>query len=873
MIETINPYNKKNILVVCASECIEKWFDPGLLCNNVELFEKNNIKPKKTPYKVLKVFSGKDLLGIKYTQLLPYIEPIENKGSAFRVVSADFVTTKEGTGIVHLAPTFGADDFLVAKKNNLPLMLTGSGNEKPSPLVDLNGRLCEGLGEFSGRFVKPSYSENPSEDSVDIDIVVKLKKDGLAFASEKYEHSYPHCWRTDKPILYYPLDSWFIRSSEYKDLMIRKNKEINWMPKSTGEGRFENWLENINDWNLSRSRFWGIPLPIWRSKNKEEILCVGSVKELKSLCEDSVKAGFMKTNPLKLWAENDMSEENYSLFDLHKNFVDDIVLVSKSGQALFREKDVIDVWFDSGAMPYAQWHYPFENKNKIESGAFFPADFIAEGVDQTRGWFFTLHAIAVMCFGSVAYKNVISNGLVLDKMGQKMSKRLGNTVDPFDVINRHGADAVRWYMVSNSQPWENLKFSTEGVIEVKQKFFSTIYNTYTFFVMYANIDGFNFSEKNISIEIRPILDQWVLSELNTLISRVTSAYENYEPTKASRLIQVFVGEKLSNWYVRLCRRRFWKGEYDQNKISAYQTLYECLITIAKLSSCIAPFFMDRLFCDLNSCTKKEQSESVHLSFFPKANVVLINTKLENTMSTVRSICSLALSLRKKENIRVRQPLDSIVVQLNNNINESDILELKNFILSELNIKRLVFSSNSGGVVKRSLKVNFPVLGKKHGKLIKPIVQIVNNLSQLDVDRFDIDGVLEINIDNNKVFLEREDLIIKSEDLPGFLTAKNDEILVALNTSISQSLYKEGLAREFINKVQSIRKERSLVVTSTIHIDVFVDGRFKEAIEEHKKHICSEVLASNMSVCCSPPKNNVVFEFNDYKMYIAIDVVS
>ena len=872
LIETINPYNKNSIYVICASDCIEKWFDPALVCENIELFNKDNIKPRKTPYKILGKLSGKRLVGFKYEQLLPYINSFERNESAFRVVDADFVTTKDGTGIVHLAPTFGSDDFMVAKKHNLPLMLTKAENKKDAPLVDLNGRLCAGLGEFSGRFVKPSYSENPNEESVDVDIVVKLKKEGLAFVSEKYEHSYPHCWRTDKPILYYPLNSWFIRSTEYRELMIKKNQEINWKPKSTGEGRFENWLENINDWNLSRSRFWGIPLPIWRSQNKEDVLCVGSIKELKELCEDSVAAGFMKKNPLSMWDESDMSEENYSLFDLHKNFVDNIVLVSKNGQPLFREAEVIDVWFDSGAMPYAQWHYPFENKNKIDGGDFFPADFIAEGVDQTRGWFFTLHAIAVMCFGSVAYKNVISNGLVLDKVGQKMSKRLGNTINPFNVIEKHGADAVRWYMISNSQPWENLKFSVEGIIEVKQKFFSTIYNIYSFFAIYANIDRFNFSENVVSLENRPILDRWILSELHTLIGLVTAAYEQYEPTKASRLIQVFVGEKLSNWYVRLCRRRFWKGEYDKNKISAYQTLYECLITVSKLASCIAPFFMDKLFCDLNFCTKKEESESVHLSFFPKVNNSFINTKLETTMTTIRSICSLALSLRKKENIRVRQPLESIIVQINSGASESDVLELKSFILSELNIKKLIFSSNSGEVVSRRLKVNFPVLGKKHGKHIKKIVQIITKLNQDDVNKFENEGCLQISVNNNVILLEKEDLIITSEDLPGFLTANNDKILVALNTSISASLYKEGLAREFINKVQSLRKDHSLIVTSKIDLVVFAEGDFKDAIEEHRSHICREVLASSIGLVKEPPKNNAVFEFNNYKLYIAFDVI-
>jgi isoleucyl-tRNA synthetase len=872
IIETLNPYTKSAIVVICATDCISSLFNPLLMGVELDTFDHNKISPKNIPYRIVNEVDGTELVDLRYEQILNYIKPQKNKGVPFRVVSADFVTTKDGTGIVHLAPTFGADDFLVAKKKNLPLMLIKNNEGKDVPLVDLSGRLVSGLGEFSGRFVKSAFDDNHNGESVDIDIAVKLKQDGLIFKTEKYEHSYPHCWRTDKPILYYPLDSWFVKSTQYRDLMIEKNKEINWKPKSTGEGRFENWLENINDWNLSRSRFWGIPLPIWRSQDKTEEVCVGSVLELKKLCELAVRGGHMKDNPLKEYIENDMSEENYSLFDLHKNYVDDIVLLSASGKPLFREKDVIDVWFDSGSMPYAQWHYPFENKEMIDSNEFFPADFIAEGVDQTRGWFFTLHAISVMCFESVAYKNVVSNGLVLDAKGQKMSKRLGNTVDPFEIMSTHGADSVRWYMTTNSQPWENLKFSTDGVIEVKQKYFSTIYNIYSFFVLYANIDEFRFTEPLVKISERPIFDQWIVSELHTLIEEVTLSYEQYEPTRAGRLIQSFVVEKLSNWYVRLCRRRFWKGSYDQNKISAYQSLYECLIVISKLSCPIAPFFMDRLFCDLNSISKLETLESVHLSSFPKSNPLFISKELEEKMELVKTICSLALSLRKREKIRVRQPLRSITIQLNNSSKKKGVESLRALILSELNIKELIFSDKSQNIVKRSLRVNFPVLGKKHGPLIKLIIKAVSSLVEKEVEEFESCGKISLTIDGGIIVLEGEDLIVTSEDMPGFLTAKTESVLVALNTQISKDLHLEGLSREFINKIQSIRKEMGLVVTSKIRIIVFVGGgEFEEAINFHRDHICEEVLADGIIIEKKAPKTNYVFEFNNYKMYIAVDV--
>ena len=859
-IETLNPHTMKEVVLVCAKDCLESLFDEKI---------KKTISGKLggESYKIIGSCLGSDLVDLKYDQLLKYVQPENLEGGAFRVVSADFVNTTDGTGIVHLAPTFGADDFLVAKKNKLPAMLVLDKNNNLTPIVDFNGRFIDGLGEFSGRFVKSEFSDK-KENSVDVDIVVKLKKEGGAFSSKKYEHSYPHCWRTDKPILYYPLNSWFIQSTKYRDLMIEKNKNINWKPKSTGDGRFKNWLENINDWNLSRSRFWGIPLPIWKTNDGSEVLCVGSVKELKLLCEESVKAGNMKINPLHDFEPKDMSDENYELFDLHKNCVDKIVLTSKNGEPMFREADVIDVWFDSGSMPYAQWHYPFENKELIDSGSFFPADFIAEGVDQTRGWFFTLHAISVMCFDSVAFKNVISNGLVLDRMGQKMSKRLGNTVDPFSVISEHGADPVRWYMITNSQPWDNLKFDVNGVVETKQKLFSTLYNVYSFFSLYANIDGFIYKEDFISVKKRPLLDQWILSELNNLIDMVEKNYENYEPTLVGRFIQNFVIDKLSNWYVRLCRRRFWKGQYDFNKISAYQTLYDCLVVVSKLSSPIAPYFMDRLFLDLNSFIKKEAAESVHLSKFPKINQKLINPTLNKRMELTKNICSLALSLRKKEGIRVRQPLSSITICLSGGSVKEDLLV--DLVKSEVNVKEVCFSENTSDVVEQKLVVNFPVLGKKYGKKIKNIVKLVNNLDLDSVLEYEKTKKITVCVDGEDICLSNDDLILKIKDISGALTAKSDNILISLNTAVSKELLSEGFAREFINKVQNMRKDLNLLVVDKINVCIAGDLEAIEMILDNKQYVKDEVLANTITSVGVIPKNNTLFEFNNYKMYIAVE---
>ena len=860
-VETINPHTLKDVFLICAEKCIPSLFDKKIV-KKISTVRKDLVDG----YNIVERYSGSDLVGLRYQQLLQYVQPYDTSKEAFRIIDADFVNTSDGTGLVHLAPTFGADDFNVAQKKGLPLMLVEDSNKNLVPLVNLKGQFIDGLGEFSKRFVKAEFNDSEKQ-SVDIDVVVKLKQEGLIFKSEKYEHNYPHCWRTDKPILYYPLDSWFVRSTEYRDLMIKKNNEINWKPKSTGEGRFKNWLENINDWNLSRSRFWGIPLPIWKNADGSEIICVGSVEELKRLCAESVARGNMENNPLKRFEPNNMDESNYKIFDLHKNYVDNIVLTSSDGSPMYREPDVIDVWFDSGSMPYAQWHYPFENKELIDSGEFFPADFIAEGVDQTRGWFFTLHAIASMCFNSVAFKNVISNGLVLDGAGQKMSKRLGNTVDPFEAIENHGADSLRWYMISNSQPWDNLKFDINGVIEVKQKMFSTLYNTYSFFSLYANIDGFNNSEKEVNLSDRHLLDQWILSELHTLILISQDNYESYEPTLACRNIQSFITDKLSNWYVRLCRRRFWKGNYDLEKISAYQTLFECLVTVAKLGSPIAPFFMDHLFCDLNSGLATDSVSSVHLSNFPAANKTFINPKLEKKMQLTKTICSLALSLRKKEGIRVRQPLESLTICLSGNNGRDDVLV--DLVQSEINVKNVLFEKNTNNIVKRKLFVNFPVVGKKHGKLVKEIVSAVDELKEKDLSFFESSGEIRLNLQQSNVVLTSEDLFIKADDVSGVLTAKSDDVLVVLNPELSVDLLEDGYAREFVNFIQNTRRELGLKVMDKICLLVWGDLEAQKIIYKHNSYIKEEVLADKISVSEHSLKNSHVFEFNNYKLYIVI----
>jgi len=720
-------------------------------------------------------------------------------------------------------------------------------------------------------YVKNEYyaeGEAP-ERSADVEIAIKLKEQDKAFKVEKYEHSYPHCWRTDKPVLYYPLDSWFIKSTAMKDRMIALNKTINWKPESTGTGRFGNWLENLNDWNLSRSRYWGIPIPIWSTEEGDERICIGSAEELYKECEKAVASGVMQKNPLEGFEPGNMSKENYDKIDLHKNYVDEIVLVSPNDKAMHRESDLIDVWFDSGSMPYAQWHYPFENKELIDSQVSYPADFIAEGVDQTRGWFFTLHAIATMCFDSIAYKNVVSNGLVLDNNGQKMSKRLGNAIDPFETLSKYGPDATRWYMITNAQPWDNLKFDLDGITEVQRKFFGTLYNTYSFFSLYANIDGFTYEEADLSIGERPEIDRWILSELNTLMKSVDSAYAAYEPTRAGRLLQDFVTENLSNWYVRLCRRRFWKGEYAKDKISAYQTLFTCLVNLAKMSSPIAPFFSDRLYLDLINSTNLPKEESVHLELYPKADYSLIDTDLEKRMQLAQNITSMVLSLRKKEKLRVRQPLQKIMIPVSDEYIMGQINAVKDLVLSEVNVKELDFMSEDSNILIKEIKANFKALGPKYGKQMKAIASSISNFNQVDINHLEKEGSYPLSIDGADVVITTEDVFISSQDIPGLLVANNKGITVALDITMSDELLEEGIARELVNRIQNMRKDAGLEVTDRITLSISQNEKIESAIVSNKSYICGETLADEILICEIEPKNATAVEFDDIKTYIAL----
>ncbi|HIE73376.1 MAG TPA: isoleucine--tRNA ligase [Flavobacteriales bacterium] len=829
LVETLNQYTGKAIAVVVAKELASKYFTPENEELKSEDYETGN---KNLPYKFISEFKGDSLEGLRYEQLLAYAQPED--GDAFRVLLGDFVTIEDGTGIVHLAPSFGADDNRLAKQNGIGSLT----------LVNRQGKFVDEVTDFAGMYVKDEYyaeGEEKPKLSVDVQIVIKLKEDNLCFKAEKYEHSYPHCWRTDKPILYYPMDSWFVKTTDYKTRMMELNNTINWKPKSTGEGRFGNWLENLVDWNLSRSRFWGIPIPIWRTEDGESEICISSIEELKPEIEKSIAAGIMKTNPLAEFKVGDFSEENYNTFDLHRPYVDDIILVSEDETPMTRELDLIDVWFDSGAMPYAQLHYPFENKDVFEQN--YPADFIAEGVDQTRGWFFTLHAISTMLFDSVAYKNVISNGLVLDKNGNKMSKRLGNAADPFQIIDKYGADATRWYMISNAQAWDNLKFDESGIGEVQRKFFGTLYNTYSFFALYANIDSFSFSEDVIVLAERDELDRWILSELNTLIKEVEGNYENYEPTRSARLIQDFVINKLSNWYVRLSRRRFWKGEYNKAKISAYQTLYECLEKVAIISSPIAPFFMDNLFQDLNSVCKKMGVESVHLADFPSINSAVIDIDLEEKMQLAQNITSLALSLRKKEQIRVRQPLQKIMVPIVNAKMETSIKGVEKIILSEINVKEIEYLTVDSGILTKQIKPNFKTLGPKFGKDMKLISGAIAQFTNEDIKEIERDGSYKIN---DTITINLTDVEISSADVPGYIVSSSNGVTVALDITISQNLKDEGLAREFVNRLQNLRKEKNFEVTDMIHIEVEKNQAITNAINNNLEYICSETLAKVLS---------------------------
>ncbi|MFC4220848.1 isoleucine--tRNA ligase [Flagellimonas marina] len=851
LVKTFNQYTFEPINVVVAKNLVGYNFS-GKFAKVETEEELNSFKEgdKKIPFLIGESFVGKDLVGIQYEQLIDYVQPYQNPENAFRVISGDFVTTEDGTGIVHTAPTFGADDALVAKQATpeVPPMLVLDENNNPVPLVDLQGRFRPELKEFGGKYVKNEYYDDGEapEKSVDVEIAIKLKEENKAFKVEKYVHSYPNCWRTDKPILYYPLNSWFIKVTDVKDRMFALNQSINWKPKATGEGRFGNWLANANDWNLSRSRYWGIPLPIWRTEDGKEEMIIGSVEELKNEMAKAVEAGVLEKDVFADFVSGDMSEANYDKIDLHKNIVDGITLVSPSGQPMKREADLIDVWFDSGSMPYAQWHYPFENKELIDEGVAFPANFIAEGVDQTRGWFYTLHAIATMVFDSVAYRNVVSNGLVLDKEGKKMSKRLGNAVDPFEVLPEHGPDATRWYMISNANPWDNLKFDIDGIVEVKRKFFGTLYNTYSFMALYANIDEFDYSEADVALQDRPEIDQWILSELHTLIKNVDEAYADYEATRASRMISDFVQENLSNWYVRLSRRRFWKGDYQQDKISAYQTLYTCLNTVAKLSAPVAPFFMDRLYLDLNATTQKEDFESVHLAEFPVFDASLVNKKLERKMQLAQKISSLVLSIRQKEKIKVRQPLQKIMIPVLDDEQRLDIEAVSGLIKSEVNVKEIQLLDDASGILVKQIKPNFKVLGPKFGKDMKAIAAAVGQLGQEDIQKIEREGELMLQLENKSVNLQLTDVDISSQDIEGWLVASAGPLTVALDVTIDDTLRKEGIARELVNRIQNIRKESGFEVTDKIDIKILKDGLVENAVSSNEDYIKTETLTAQLN---------------------------
>jgi len=856
-VQTFNPYTGDSITVILAKNLFHHYFPEK---NELLSLESFHGEGKNIPYKLLDEFSGSQLVGVNYEQLFPWVKPM---GEAFRVIPGDFVTTEEGTGIVHIAPTFGADDDRVAKQTGIVPLLLIDNEGKRQPMVDRRGRFFrisdldpkfvksnlnkEAYKEFAGRFVKNSYDDKLTDNdaTLDIDLSVQLKKEGKAFRVEKYEHSYPHCWRTDKPVLYYPMDSWFIRSTAVRDEMIELNKTINWKPQSTGTGRFGNWLENLVDWNLSRSRYWGTPLPIWRTEDASEELCIGSVEELMGEIEKSVAAGFMKANPYKDFVVGDFTKENYEKIDLHRPFVDDIILVSPKGAKMVRESDLIDVWFDSGAMPFAQIHYPFENKDIFET--VFPADFIAEGVDQTRGWFFTLHAIATMAKGSVAFKNIISNGLVLDAAGNKMSKRLGNAADPFATIEKYGSDPVRWYMMTNSQPWDNLKFDLGGVDEVRRKFFGTLYNTYSFFALYANVDGFTYREAEIPYSQRPELDRWILSLLNTLVGEVTESYETYEPTRAGRAISDFVSENLSNWYVRLSRKRFWGGEYDADKISAYQTLYTALSAVAKLMAPIAPFYSDQLFRDLNKVARKEQDVSVHLTLFPQTDSALVDKALEERMEMAQTASSMILGLRRKEKIKVRQPLSRIIVPVLNETFRKQFEAIESIVLTEVNVKAVEYLTDSSGIIKKKIKPNFKTLGPKYSKLMKQIAAVVSSMDQQQIISFERTGSFDILIEGEAVQLEPEDAEILTEDIPGWLVASEGNLTIALDIHVTPELRLEGIARELINRIQNLRKESGFEVTDKIELTVGQHPELTAALGKFGEYICIQTLATKLNL--------------------------
>ena len=875
LVKTFNQYTFEPINIILARPLLEKQFGKKFVEGTDEDFENfmqsdfQNNAPKVLPYQILAEFTGDDLAGTTYEQLIPWFLPAENPEKAFRVIIGDFVTTEDGTGIVHIAPTFGADDNRVAQENGIPPMLVKDENDNLVPLVDLTGRFLKGENVpelFSGKYIKNEYYDEGTapEKSWDVELAILLKTENKAFKVEKYVHSYPHCWRTDKPVLYYPLDSWFVKMTSVRNRLVELNETINWKPKSTGEGRFANWLENVNDWNLSRSRYWGIPLPIWRSEDLKEQKVIGSVEELVTEIQKSIDAGFMTENPFKDFEIGNMSAENYAKIDLHKNIVDAITLVSDSGKPMKRESDLIDVWFDSGSMPYAQLHYPFENKEMIDSGKAFPADFIAEGVDQTRGWFYTLHAIGTTVFDSIAYKNVMSNGLVLDKNGQKMSKRLGNAIDPFETLQKYGPDATRWYMISNANPWENLKFDLEGIDEVRRKFFGTLYNTYSFFSLYANVDGFNYSEKEV--ENRPEIDRWILSELNLLVKDVTEFYEDYEPTKVARAINNFVNDNLSNWYVRLCRRRFWKGDYSEDKISAYQTLYTCLETVAKISAPIAPFFMDQLYQDLNAVTGKNAAESVHLTDFPKVDESLIDQNLVEKTHLAQTITSMVFSLRKKENVKVRQPLQKVMIPVLDKKTEEQILAVSELIKQEVNVKelQLINAEEASHLIVKQIKPNFKSLGQRLGKDMKTVAGEITNMTSEQISTIEKEG--KMTVAGYEIGLE--DVEISTKDIPGWTVASEGKTTVALDLTITDELKSEGIAREFINRVQNLRKDKDFDLTDRISIILEESGPYKQELINNERYICEEVLSDKIEFVNSLPISEEI-EIDEVKFKVNV----
>ena len=872
-VQTFNQYTFEPLVVILAEALVGKQFGKKFFAvEALADLAAYNAGDKKIPFLVVDKYKGSELVGSRFEQLLPFALPYQNPENAFRVIAGDFVTTEDGTGIVHTAPTFGADDALVAKQATpeVPPLLVLDENETPIPLVDLQGKFTQHVGPYAGKYVKNEYyneGEVP-ERSVDVEIAIQLKEENKAFHVEKYKHSYPHCWRTDKPVLYYPLDSWFVKVTEKRDRLFELNETINWKPKSTGEGRFGNWLKNANDWNLSRSRYWGIPLPIWRTEDGTEEILIGSLEELKAEIQKAIEAGVQSKDVFADFEVGNMSEENYAKIDLHKNIVDQITLVAPSGKPMQREADLIDVWFDSGSMPYAQWHYPFENKELIDKEQFYPADFIAEGVDQTRGWFYTLHAISTLVFDSVAYKNVVSNGLVLDKYGKKMSKRLGNGIDPFKTMDTYGPDATRWYMISNANPWDNLKFDIDGIDEVRRKFFGTLYNTYSFFSLYANLDNFSYKENAVVLEERPEIDRWILSELNTLVKNVDAFYEAYEPTKAARAIQDFVSENLSNWFVRLSRRRFWKGDYKQDKISAYQSLYTCLLTVAKLSAPIAPFFMDNLYKDLTNAVKGNHAESVHLVDFPTCNEDFIDTSLERKMQKAQQISSMVLSLRKKEMIKVRQPLQRVMIPVLDQREREDITAIQDLIISEVNVKEIELIDDASGILVKNIKPNFKVLGPKYGKEMRFVGAAVQQFGQEEIQTLEKDGKIAIEINGNFVDLNIEEVEITSQDIEGWLVTNQGGLTVALDVHITEALRKEGIARELINRIQNIRKETGLEVTDTIHLSLEEDAALKEAVLENESYIKSETLTNTLEFSTAL-EEGVVVEFDAIKTKLLI----